>query len=63
MIMLFLLSEKDCFIGELTAAITAAANMLAKNLTNEELELLGVTLTQLGDTIITIATQRSICEK
>ena len=48
---------------ELTAAITAAANVLAKNLTNEELELLGVTLTQLGDTIITIATQRSICEK
>ena len=48
---------------ELTAAITAAANMLAKNLTNEELELLGVMLTQLGDTIITIATQRSICDK
>ena len=48
---------------ELTAAITAAANILAKNLTNEELELLGVTLTQLGDTIITIATQRSICDK
>ena len=48
---------------ELTAAITAAANILAKSLTNEELELLGVTLTQLGDTIITIATQRSLCKK
>ena len=48
---------------ELTAAITAAANILAKSLTNEELELLGVALTQLGDTVITIATQRSLCEK
>ena len=48
---------------ELTAAITTAANVLAKNLSNDELELLGVTLTQLGDTIITIATQRSLCEK
>jgi len=35
---------------ELTASITAVANMLAKNLTNDELEILGVTLTQLGDT-------------
>ena len=48
---------------ELTAAITAAANVLAKSLTNDELNLLGVTLTQLGDTLITIATQRSLCEK
>ena len=48
---------------ELTAAITAAANILAKSLSNDELNLLGVTLTQLGDTLTTIATQRSICEK
>lgn len=46
---------------ELTASITALANMLACSLTNEELELLGVTLTQLGDTLLTIVTQRSIC--
>lgn len=46
---------------ELTAAITAAANYLACRLTEDELNLLGVTLTQLGDTLITIATQRSIC--
>lgn len=46
---------------ELTASITALANVLAGKLTNEELELLGVTLTQLGDTLLTIATQRSIC--
>lgn len=48
--------------GELTASITAAANALACKLTEDELNLLGVTLTQLGDTLITIATQRSICK-
>ena len=48
---------------ELTTAITAAANWLACQLTLEELELLGVSLTQLGDTILTIVTQKSICDK
>ena len=47
---------------ELTATITAAANWLACQLTQEELELLGVTLTQLGDTLLTIVTQKSITE-
>ena len=46
---------------ELTASITALANILACKLTDQELELLGVTLTQLGDTLLTIVTQRSIC--
>ena len=46
---------------ELTASITAAANVLACNLTEDELTLLGVVLTQLGDTILTIATQRGLC--
>ena len=46
---------------ELTASITALANAIACKLTTEELELLGVTLTQLGDTLLTIVTQRSIC--
>lgn len=46
---------------ELTAAITALANTIACNLTVDELNLLGVILTQLGDTIITIATQKSFC--
>ena len=48
---------------ELTASITAVANMIAKNLNDDELNILGVALTQLGDTLITIATQRSICCK
>ena len=46
---------------ELTAFLTAIANWLACQLTQEELELLGVSLTQLGDTLMTIATHRSIC--
>ena len=47
----------------LTASITAIANTLACKLTEEELNLLGVTLTQLGDTLLTLATHRSICRK
>ena len=48
---------------ELTASITALANTLACSLTEDELSLLGVVLTQLGDTLLTIATHRSICSK
>lgn len=47
---------------ELTAAITALANVLAGKLTDDELTLLGAVLTQLGDTLVTIATRRSLCE-
>lgn len=48
---------------ELTASITAIANLLAEKLNDDELSILGVVLTQLGDTVLTIATQRSICCK
>ena len=48
---------------ELTAAITALANGIAKHRTVDELNLLGVILTQLGDTILTIAAQREICKE
>ena len=48
---------------ELTATITALANWLSCQMSLEELELLGVTLTQLGDTVLTIVTQKSICCK
>ena len=48
---------------ELTATITAIANWLACQMTVEELELLGVSLTQLGDTLLTIVTQKGICCK
>lgn len=48
---------------ELTASVTALANALACRLSEEELNLLGAVLTQLGDTLITIAAQRGICRK
>lgn len=48
---------------ELTASITAIANALACKLTENELNLLGTALTQLADTLLTIATQRSICSR
>ena len=48
---------------ELTASITALANAIACGKTTDELNLIGVIFTQLGDTILTIATQKNICEK
>ena len=48
---------------ELTASITAIANALACRLTEDEVNLLGVIFTQLGDTLLTIGTHRSICKK
>ena len=49
--------------GELTVGISAVANALACNMTNDELLLLASILVQLGDTLVTIATQRDICNK
>ena len=46
---------------ELTAAVTALANTIACGLSPDELNILGVILTQLGDTILTIAAHREIC--
>ncbi len=46
---------------ELTAAITAAANMLASKLSDNELSLLGAVFTQLGDTLETISAGRASC--
>ena len=48
---------------ELTTSITAIANWLAYQLSQEDLELLGVTLTQLGDSLLTIATHKNIFSK
>ena len=46
----------------LTASITAIANSLACGLTEDEINLLGAVLTQLGDMLITIAAHKSICK-
>lgn len=48
---------------ELSASVTALANVLAGSLSGEELGLLGAILTQLGDTLTTIAAQRGLCGK
>ena len=45
---------------ELTASVTALANALACKLSDDELNILSAILVQLGDTITTIVTQRSI---
>lgn len=47
---------------ELTASITAVANAVACKLNKDELALLSAVLVQLGDTLVTIAEQRAICE-
>ena len=48
---------------ELTATITVLANALSCRLTTDELNILGVALTQLADTLLTIAATRGICEE
>ena len=47
---------------ELTAAITALANAIACGKTADEITMIGVILTQLADTLLTIGTHKSICE-
>lgn len=47
---------------EITASVTAVANVLAQNLGDDELALLGAILTQLGDTLETISAQRELCQ-
>ena len=47
---------------ELTTAVTAVANTLACKMSNDELTILASVLVQLGDTLVTIVTQRSLCE-
>lgn len=46
---------------ELTASVTALANLLAEKLDDEEAALLAAILVQLGDTLATIAVQKDLC--
>ena len=48
--------------NQLAATITALAAVLAEGRTTEEISLLAAILTQLGDTLATIAAQQAICE-
>ncbi|CAB1239718.1 MAG: DUF6774 domain-containing protein [Oscillospiraceae bacterium] len=47
---------------ELTVFISSLASALAKNLSNEELQLLSAVFTQLGDSFNTFLIQRENCE-
>lgn len=46
----------------LTAAITALANAIACNYNADELTLISSILMQLGDTLTTVAAQRTLCD-
>ena len=48
---------------ELTGMVTALANAIACNRSPDEIALLASILVQLGDTLATIATRKSLCEK
>lgn len=49
--------------GELSLSITALANMIACQLDDDSTSLLAAVFSQLGDTLTTIVTQRSLCSK
>ncbi|MDD4165018.1 MAG: hypothetical protein PHD66_07410 [Eubacteriales bacterium] len=51
-----------CSIG-LVTAIGAAAAVIAKDLSSDEIAFLSAVLTQLGDTLATIAARRDCKEK
>ena len=48
---------------ELTAAITAAANIMAQGLSAAELALLAGVFVQLGDTLATIAAKEALADE
>ena len=48
---------------EWTVSVTALANVLANSLSDEKLELAAALFTQLGDTLATIAVQRTLCSR
>ena len=48
---------------ELSTLVTALANAIACNLSPSEIALIASIFVQLGDTLATIAAQRSLCEE
>lgn len=52
---------KNCDPLALTTAVNTLAVAIASQLNDAELTLLGALLTQLGDTLETIAAQREVC--
>lgn len=53
----------NCDPLALTTAVNSLAVAIAKQLNDEQLGLVGAILTQLGDTLETIAAQREICSR
>lgn len=47
---------------EISAAVTAIANVIFQKLNDDEVALLGAILVQLGDTLETMSVQKEICE-
>lgn len=47
---------------EISAAVTAIANLLFKKLNDDEVALLGAILVQLGETLETMSVQKEICQ-
>jgi len=50
-------------VSGLTFTITTIANLLSENLSDDELNLVAASFTQLGDTLTTISVQRSFYNK
>ena len=48
---------------ELTSAVTMLANAIACNLTSGEISLVASIFVQLGDTLATIAAEKTLCEE
>ena len=48
---------------EISAAVTAIANVIFQKLNDDEVALLGAILVQLGDTLETMSVQKEICQK
>ena len=53
----------NCDPLALTTAVNSLAVAIANQLNDEQLGLVGAILTQLGDTLGTIAAQREICSR
>ena len=47
---------------EITAAVTAVANFISCNFTDEQIDLLGAIFVQLGDTLAIISAQNALCQ-
>ena len=58
-----LMTNPSCDPLALTTTVNSLAVAIASRLNDEELGLVGPILTQLGDTLETIAAQRAICAR